>query len=263
VSDWRRYEDVAETYERVRAPIAARIARDLVALTDPPSGGRVLDVGTGTGVAAEAAAAAGARVVGVDRSLAMLAVGRRARPALGLAAAEAIQLPFPDGVFDVVLASLVLHELTRYDTALFDLLRVLRPRGWLATATWAAGEDELEATWRGLVEETVGPELVGSARQDAAPWLERFGDPARLEETLRDAGLRPVRVERRSYRFRMSREDYLAEQGTRWLGRFVRGMLGSRGWESFLERARRTFAERFGPDIEDTRDVLFAVGTKP
>ena len=76
-------------------------------------------------------------------------------------------------------------------------------------------------------------------------------------------GLRQIKIEKRAYRFRMGRDDYVAEQGTRALGRFVHGMLGDRGWSSFEERARKTFAERFGDQVEDTRDVLLTVGTKP
>lgn len=266
MNDWRRYDTtVAETYERVRAPVTSSVAADLVALAAPAAGARVLDVGSGTGVAADAAAStvpAGV-VVGADLSVEMLRVASRARPGLRLVGAEAIQLPFRDGTFDVVLANFVLPEFKRYDTALFDLIRVLRPGGRLAASVWQTHEDELSRTWRTLVEQTVGKEMLRSALRDATPWAERFGDPKRFEETLRHSGLRPVRVERRSYRFTMTRDDYVEEQATRALGRFVRGMLGARGWNSFLERARSAFASDFGQNVDDSRDVLLAVGTKP
>jgi len=265
MNDFRRYAEVAETYERVRAPITAAVAADLVALAEPPATARVLDVGSGTGVAAAAAASAvpSGLVVGVDRSSEMLEIGRRARPALRVAAADANQLPFREATFDVVLANFVLPEFTRYDTALFDLIRVLRPGGRLVASVWTLEEDELSKTWRTLVEETIGEEMIASARQEAIPWAERFGDPARLEQTLRDSGLHPVRVERHSYRFSMTRDDYVAEQSTRALGRFVREMLGERDWESFLGRAREVYERTFPPEIGDTREVLLASGTKP
>jgi ubiquinone/menaquinone biosynthesis C-methylase UbiE len=265
LSDFRHYSDVAETYERVRAPITGAVAADLVALAEPAAGATVLDAGTGTGVAAEAAGAAvpGGLVVGADRSLEMLAVGARARPGLRLVAAETIQLPFREATFDVVLANFVLPEFTRYDTALFDLTRVLRPGGRLAASVWAWEIDELTRTWLGLMEETIGQEMVRSAREEAIPWAERFGDPARLQQTMRDAGLHPVRVERRSYRFALTRDDYVAEQSTRALGRFVREMLGERDWAAFLDRARLAYERTFPPVISDTRDVLIVVGTKP
>jgi len=265
VNDFRQYTGVADTYERVRAPITSAVAADLVALSEPPDGARVLDVGAGTGVAAEAAAAAVPEglVVGVDRSIEMLATGRRARPGLRALAAEAIQLPFPDATFDVVLGNFVIPEFKRYETALFDIMRVLRPGGRLAVSTWTLEEDELAMRWRTLVEESTGQEMVRSARSEAIPWAERFGRAATLEETLRDSGLRPVRVERRTYRFSMPRDDYIAEQSTRALGRFVREMLGEHGFEAFLDRARAAYASSYGDEIKDSREALIAIGTKP
>ncbi|MGH2784033.1 MAG: class I SAM-dependent methyltransferase, partial [Actinomycetota bacterium] len=213
--------------------------------------------------AATRAAGDGGLAVGIDMAPRMLEVAHRARPRLRLAAAEAIQLPFRDATFDVVVASFVIQEFKRYDTAFFDLFRVIKPGGRFVASTWAAEEDELQRTWRALVEATVSKEMVRSALADAVPWWERFGAPGTLKDTLHDAGLRQIRVERRPYRFKMDRDDYVAEQGTRALGRFVHGMLGDRGWASFEERARSTFAARFGEQVEDSREVLLAVGTKP
>src|SRR3989442_11342776 len=118
MNDWRSYDEIAETYERVHAPRLAEPARDLVALAEPPPGGRVLDIGTGTGVAAEAAARAvgsAGLAVGVDRSVGMVLVGHGARPPLRLAAAEAIDLPFRDQTFDVVTANFVISHFAKYE----------------------------------------------------------------------------------------------------------------------------------------------------
>src|SRR5581483_8334463 len=160
VDDWRSYDGVAEIYERVHAPRMIEPARDLLAMCEPPSGGRVLDVGCGTGAAvalAQELVGPSGLAVGVDLSLGMLRVGARARPGARLAAASAIDLPFADGTFDVVSASFVLSHVTKYETALFDMLRVLRPGGRLAVSSWADGDrDELQTTWLELVEGVVG-----------------------------------------------------------------------------------------------------------
>src|SRR5437773_2498163 len=108
MDDWRSYDDVAATYERVHARRFAEPARDLLALAGVHAGQRVLDVGTGTGVAAEVARSLGADAVGVDASLEMLRVGHATHPELRLAAAEAIDLPFAGGAFDVVAGTCVL-----------------------------------------------------------------------------------------------------------------------------------------------------------
>jgi ubiquinone/menaquinone biosynthesis C-methylase UbiE len=257
---------VAAEYERVHAPRTAQIGADLVTVAGVLPGERVLDVGTGTGVVAEAAQrAAGEKtlVVGVDASLPMLLEGRRVRPASRLVASQAIDLPFRDARFDVVTAAFVLTHFTKYDTALHEILRVLTRGGRLAVSVWGEREDEFQRTWREQVEQVATKEMLRGAMAKAMPWEDRFRDPRRLEETLREAGLRPVRVERRQYRFEMSLEDYVISREVAASGRFLRDMLGPRMWEPFRERVRTLFRERFPDPLVDFRDVLLAVGTKP
>jgi SAM-dependent methyltransferase len=253
--DWRSYDEVAADYERVHAPLTRQPAADLLALA-----------GASTAMGVELAGRSvspGGLAIGVDPAVEMLVVARRARPGALVAGAEAINLPFREATFDVVTANFTLAYFTKLDTGLFDLVRVLRPGGRLAASAWAAGEDELTRTWRQLAEEAVGREILTTGLADEAPWAKRLSDAARLEATLRDSGLRPVRVERREYRMSLSREDYLVGQETEAAGRFVRMMLGPALWESFRERARRAFAERFPEQLVDLRDVLLGVGTKP
>ena len=264
--DWRSYDQVAADYERVHAPRTAQIGADLVTVAGVLPGERVLDIGTGTGVVAEAArqgAGDDTLVVGVDASLSMLLEARRARPSLRLAAAQVIDLPFRDARFDVVTAAFVLTHFTKYDTALHDILRVLTRGGRLAVSVWGEREDEFQRTWREQVEQVATKELLRGAMARAMPWEDRFRDPKRLEETLREAGLRPVRVERRQYRFEMSLEDYVISREVAASGRFLRDMLGPRMWDSFRDRVRALFRERFPDPLVDFRDVLLAVGTKP
>jgi ubiquinone/menaquinone biosynthesis C-methylase UbiE len=260
--DWRSFDEVAEVYGRVRAPIHAPPARDLVASLGPPGPAGLLDVGIGTGVAAAAASEAGwARVVGVDRSIPMLEQAR-ARGIRNLLAASAIDLPFRDAAFDAVSAAFVLHTFPKYDTALFDMIRVLRQGGRLGAATWSGREDEFSRTWRAAAEAYATKDLVQDAARQAAPWQERFSDPTRLEEALRNAGLRPVTVERREYRMIQRLEDYLLAKEASAVGRFLRQMLGGPLWERFRARTREEFAARFPDPLGDTSEVLLAVGTR-
>jgi ubiquinone/menaquinone biosynthesis C-methylase UbiE len=266
--DWRAYDSVAPVYARVHAPHFAHPARDLVDLLGVGQGDRVLDVGTGTGVAARAAAdAAGAEglVVGIDPSQGMLAEARREGGGPRYVAATAIDLPFPDRTFGHVMANVVISHFRKYDTALFDMLRVLRPGGRLGVTNWAAGHDrdEFTAAWRGIAEEFAGRRVLTDAMQRAVPWEERFSDPGRLKEALYDAGVREIQVERRNYRFEMTAEDYLAGREIAAMGRFLKEMLGNSLWDRFRERTRQVFADRFPPRFNDFRDVLVAVGKKP
>ncbi|MFM7719090.1 MAG: class I SAM-dependent methyltransferase, partial [Actinomycetota bacterium] len=201
-------------------------------------------------------------VVGVDASPGMLVEARRARPDLPLAAARAIDLPFRDGSFDLVVAACVIAHFTKVDTALFDLRRVLRPGGRIAVSAWAGSLDELQTTWRGLVAEVVPMDLLDGAIATALPWHDRFRRRGALEEALIDEGFRHVRVEEREYRFRYGIDEYVDGLAALATGRFVRSMLGEERWGAFLERVRATFRERFADPLNDFRKVLLGVGTK-
>jgi ubiquinone/menaquinone biosynthesis C-methylase UbiE len=263
MDDWRRYDDVATIYERVHAPRFALPARDLVEIAGVAAGQRVLDVGTGTGVAAEAARAAGAgSVAGIDPSMGMLRIARTRRPELAVAAAEAIDLPFAAGVFDAVLANFVLAHFTKYQTALADVVRVLRTGGRIAMSAWADPQDDLTRTWIELVEQVVPREVLEPSLSQAVPWRERFRDRAAIEEALLDAGLRHVRSEVRPYRFQYALDEYVEGLQTWATGRFVRSMLGEAAFASFVERAKVVFHERFADPINDFRDVMFVTGVK-
>jgi Methylase involved in ubiquinone/menaquinone biosynthesis len=262
MADWRSYDGVAETYERVHAPRFAEVARDLIGLAQVPEGARLLDVGSGTGVAASVAADAGADVIGIDASVGMLAVARRTRPSLRLAGAEAIDLPFADSVFDAVIGNFVLAHFTKVETALFDVIRVLRTGGRVAFSTWRDGPDAYQQAWRDLVESVVPREMLEPAYAQAAPWHERFRSRQAVEEALIDAGLRHVRTETRRYHWIYSREDYLDGLEVWAIGRFVREMLGETGWAEFTARVRSEFAANFPDPLNDFREVILAIGTK-
>ncbi len=143
------------------------------------------------------------------------------------------------------------------------MIRVLKPGGRLALSSWADGDrDELQKTWLELVEGTVGQQMLLDVRTQAIPWADRFADRMAIEETLLDAGLKHVRTERREYRFAYPLQDYVDGLGTWSTGRFLRSMLGPKGWESFRRNAQRVFADRFSDPVNDFRDVWLAVGAK-
>jgi ubiquinone/menaquinone biosynthesis C-methylase UbiE len=110
----------------------------LVQLARLATGESVLDVGCGTGglaMAAKADVGPGGEVCGIDPSPEMVARARRKAARGGddvrfeTAAVEA--LPFPDGTFDAVLSSLMLHHLSDEGRreGVSEIARVLRPGG--------------------------------------------------------------------------------------------------------------------------------------
>jgi SAM-dependent methyltransferase len=96
-------------------------------------GRRILDAGCGSGPLYAALRDRGATVTGIDSSAEMLQLAwqRLGADAVLHRADLRSPLPFPDGSFDDVIASLVLHYLEDWATPLAELRRVLTPGGRL------------------------------------------------------------------------------------------------------------------------------------
>ena len=143
------YDSFAEAYsaENEASLLNAYYERPaMLALAGDVAGRRILDAGCGSGPLFAALRDRGAIVTGFDKSAGMVELARRR---LGddadLQVADlGSPLPFPDGRFDDVIASLVLHYLEDWAPALAELRRVLKPGGQLivsvdhpfATSLW-------------------------------------------------------------------------------------------------------------------------------
>lgn len=105
----------------------------MVALAGQVSGRRILDAGCGAGPLSAALCDAGAHMSGIDASAGMLALARqRLGEQADLRVGDLSEpLPFADGAFDDVVASLVLHYLRDWGPTLAEMRRVLRPGGRL------------------------------------------------------------------------------------------------------------------------------------
>jgi SAM-dependent methyltransferase len=112
---WLRFDDLAEEQTLIRAVAEVRPTR-------------VLDVACGDGRLASLYAAP--EVVCVDASPA--AVEQAAERGLDAQLADARELPFPDGSFDVVTCNHALYHLPDPDRALAEFVRVLRSGGRFA-----------------------------------------------------------------------------------------------------------------------------------
>jgi ubiquinone/menaquinone biosynthesis C-methylase UbiE len=125
---------------------AERAAWDRILDLVVPSGPLdALDVGCGTGFLSLELSRRGHRVVGVDLAPTMLELAGQKAKAQGLAvrleAADAENLPYPAGSFDLVISRHVLWTLPHPQAAVDDWLRVLRPGGRLAIIDGAQYND--------------------------------------------------------------------------------------------------------------------------
>lgn len=130
------YDSFAEAYtaETEANLINGYYARPAILdLAGDVTGRRILDAGCGSGPLFAALRDRGAIVTGFDSSTKMVEL---ARQRLGADADLRVgdvggPLPYPDGAFDDVIASLVLHYFKDWTAPLAELRRVLRPGGRL------------------------------------------------------------------------------------------------------------------------------------
>lgn len=141
----RGYSRSAPLYELTAAPFYAKGFRRLLPLLRVPPSPAVLDVGTGTGVNLVEAARwfAPARLLcGIDISPGMISIASQKAARMGIPAhftiGDAEHLPYPDGLFDLVICNSVFHWFKNRAAAMAEMRRVLRPGGQLLLICAAA-----------------------------------------------------------------------------------------------------------------------------
>jgi SAM-dependent methyltransferase len=116
------------------------VGESLCEAVDLRSGERVLDVAAGNGNASLAAARRFADVTSTDYVPELLEQGRRRAEAEGLTLqirlADAENLPFQDGEFDVALSTYGVMFTPDQDRAAAEMLRVVKPGGRIGLANW-------------------------------------------------------------------------------------------------------------------------------
>jgi len=104
------------------------------------AGERVLDVAAGTGSAAIVAAARGADVTASDLTPELLEAGRAVHgDVVRWTRADAEDLPFLTGDFDVVMSAIGVMFAPFHKAAASELVRVVRPGGRVGVLSWTPG----------------------------------------------------------------------------------------------------------------------------
>ncbi|HEY8346076.1 MAG TPA: class I SAM-dependent methyltransferase [Symbiobacteriaceae bacterium] len=160
----RGYSRTAPLYDAVAGQYYVQGLRRLLPLLRVPPAPAVLDVGSGTGVnLLEVARWFGpARLLcGIDLSPGMVRVAQHKAALLGIPAhftvGDAEQLPYPDGLFDLVICNSVFHWFRNRAAAMAEMCRVLRPGGQLVLICATA---PAFAEWFALLDR-IGRQLLG------------------------------------------------------------------------------------------------------
>ena len=181
--------------ERTRAYVglfAAATQQAIASLLDAAAaapGLKALDLCCGQGNVTEALIGRGCRVVGVDFSSSMLALARERVAAARFVEADAQQLPFDDGEFDLVVSNLGICHVPDQPRALSEVRRVLRPAGRFAMTVWCGPDrsPSFELVY-GAVRAHGSPEISAPPGPD----FHQFANRATAERLLSDAGFTGV-----------------------------------------------------------------------
>ena len=137
------FDRAAEYYDATRGRSATGTALETTVLAAAlPHGATALEIGVGTGQVAIPLHEAGVSMVGLDLSLAMMAVlvnKAGGRPPFPLVNGDATALPFGDDRFDAALFRWVLHLIPNWRDAVAELVRVVRPGGLVLATLGGAG----------------------------------------------------------------------------------------------------------------------------
>lgn len=141
------FTEIAEYYDEMNEIMSLHMVqgwhRFMMRKAGDISGKRCLDVGAGTGeVAFHVARKAGkdGKVIGIDITPKMLELAERKEAELDLpckiewVVGDALNLPYPDGSFDLVTSAYMLRNVTDIEKAVSEMHRVLVPGGRVVVA---------------------------------------------------------------------------------------------------------------------------------
>ncbi|MCM3902607.1 MAG: bifunctional demethylmenaquinone methyltransferase/2-methoxy-6-polyprenyl-1,4-benzoquinol methylase UbiE [Pyrinomonadaceae bacterium] len=187
--------------KRWRRLVARKLRENIVS-----SGARILDVACGTGdLSLTLSQTIGARVVGTDFCRPMLEIAARKtanrEPDIPLIEGDALRLPFRDGSFEAVTIAFGLRNLADVQRGLAELLRVLKPGGYLAVLEFSKpvvpGFRFLFNVYFTRVLPFLGGLISGSkgAYQYLPDSVTRFPDQKELSSLMSKVGLESVEYE--------------------------------------------------------------------
>jgi len=255
---------VPEKYDRLMVPLFFRPYADELARRARALGPRlVLETAAGTGVVTEALheALPDAEIVATDLNRPMLEVaGQRVRSKrVRLVQADAQDLPFESGSFDLVLCQFGSMFFPDKVRGHFEARRVLRDGGCYLLAIW----DSIE---RNELSNAAQQALIDCFPEDPPLFMREgpfgYDDPLRIESDLHDAGFDTVEIETVELRSRSPSAHDAAMAlfyGTP-MGVEVEEKRGGSGERVFdaVERALRPFEGPDGIDAPMTAHIVTA-----
>lgn len=182
----------ARAYDEDFARASAQCVPATLRAAGAGPGMRALDLCCGPGLITGALVRAGATTTGLDFSPAMLDLAREAVPEATLVEGDAGDLPFDNGVFDIVTIGFGLPHVPDPEAVLAEAHRVLAPGGRIAFSTWRGPEHSFTfRTVFGAIMAHGAPEVALPPGPDA----NAYADPEIAFPALAAAGFSAPEVE--------------------------------------------------------------------
>lgn len=174
-----------QDWSELQEPLFRPLYDAVLQHADIRAGQRVLDVGCGSGLFCRVAAEHGAQVAGIDAAPKLIEIARSGTPAGDFHIGEMEQLPFADGLFDLVTGFNSFQFAADPANALRQAQRVTKPAGKIAMAVWGLARDCQAATILKALSGILPPPPPG------APGPFALSEPGLLENMLSQVGLKP------------------------------------------------------------------------
>lgn len=245
----------AAAYRDLWAPVLEPASLRLLEYLPLSAARCVVDIGTGVGnlLPHLQLAAPHARIVGVDRSLGMVALAPSGWP---LAVADALALPLATGGYDVAVLAFMLFHVSDPVAALREVRRVLRKDGTIGLSTWGvASSFRADEIWDEELEAHGAPPDPASSNRGLMDTTKK------VSGLLEEAGFRDLAVQVEPWHRPMTVEQIVALRTA--LGTPGRRLaaLGPEARESCVNRGRQRLLELDLDALVDRDEVIYARGT--
>jgi demethylmenaquinone methyltransferase/2-methoxy-6-polyprenyl-1,4-benzoquinol methylase len=166
--------------------------------------GLILDVGTGTGKILQEALFSNRSIkaFGADFTIEMMLAGKNEANGISWCCADALNLPFPDSVFDAVTSGYLIRNVTDASRAFMEQTRTVKTGGKVVCLETSPPPQNILRPFILLYLKFIIPMLgfLFAGNKNAYRYLtsstERFKTPEELSLIMRDAGLEDIRIKR-------------------------------------------------------------------
>jgi O-methyltransferase/aklanonic acid methyltransferase len=261
----RMYDKIASTYGTALDMMDV-YGRELVAASELKCGDRVVDLGCGRGACLRPAAAAvgnGGFVLGIDISEQMIILltrdlERDALTNVEVRVGDGDDLDLHPAAFDAITCGFAAHHFTDVTATVTECRSALRPGGRFAASTNRNGVVDYPWVHDALAETGLFPGLQDRSQRP------RFAGAPELEQSLCDAGYKPITTTSVAHRFVFADLDaYLTWIRTQGLGTIV-NRLDPEHLQTFIDACARRLQPHASPDgYELLKTVDLTIGTRP